>query len=201
MKKHINNTKLIQMLMKKNDGYITTKELTEIGIHRMYLSAMLEKGIIEKLANGIYIDKNTIEDVYYTFQLKYSKTIFSGMTALYFHGLTEVYPNKFDVTIDNNYHVETINKNHNVIKCRKETINIGVTNVKTPMEHNVRAYDPERCICDIIKYRKKLDFEQVKKSVKMYLKSKYRNLDKLAEYSKKLNVYDEVMGFVGMYYE
>lgn len=34
-------------------------------IHRMYLSIMKEKGLIEKVAAGIYIDTNKIEDNYY----------------------------------------------------------------------------------------------------------------------------------------
>ena len=40
---------IIEELMKKNNGYITSKELDMFDIHRMYLSIMQEKGIIERL--------------------------------------------------------------------------------------------------------------------------------------------------------
>lgn len=167
----------------------------------MYLNIMLKKNMIEKVSKGIYISKNVVDDVYYTFQLRYSKIIYSKFTALYFHGLTDVYPSKFDVTVDYNYHVDEINKNHFVTKCKKDILNLGVTYVNTPFGHKVKAYDKERCICDIIKFRNKLDEEQVKKSVKKYIKSKDKNLNKLTEYSKKMNINREVIEFVGMFYE
>ena len=55
---------IIQELMEKNNGYITSKELDMFDIHRMYLSIMQEKGMIEKVSPGIYIDSKKIEDNY-----------------------------------------------------------------------------------------------------------------------------------------
>ena len=36
-------------------------------IHRMYLSIMQQKKMIEKVSPGIYIDSNKIEDNYYVY--------------------------------------------------------------------------------------------------------------------------------------
>lgn len=199
--KEESNIDIIRGVMEANNGYITSKQITELGIHRMYLKIMLDKNMIEKVKKGIYIDKKSFEDGFFTFQLKYPKTIYSRFTALYFYNLTEVNPTSFDLTIDNNYHVDKINKNHSVIKCKKDIINIGLIKTKTPFGNKVNAYDRERCICDIIRYRKKLDLEQVKKSVKMYINDSNKDLNKLREYSKKLNVNKDVMEFIGMYYE
>lgn len=199
--KNESNIEIIEELMKINDGYITSKQITSMGIHRMYLKMMIDKKMIEKISRGIYIDNDIIEDIYYVFQLKHPKIIFSRMTALYFHNLTEVYPSNFDITISYNYHVEEINKNHSVIKCNEKTIELGLITIKTPLGHEIRAYDPERCICDIIRFRNRLDLEQVKKSVKKYINSKDKNINKLMEYSKKLKVYKQVINFVGAFYE
>lgn len=195
------NVEIIQEIIKNNNGYITSKQITDIGIHREYLKIMLKKNMIEKVTSGVYIDKNTVEDIFLTFQLRYPKTIYSRFTALYFYNLTELYPSTFDLTVVGNYHVDSINKNHSVIKCKKDTFDIGITRVKTPFGYEVNAYDRERCICDIIRFKNRLDFEQVKKSVKMYINSQDKDLNKLREYAKKLNIYNEVMEFVGMYYE
>ena len=35
------NIEIIQELMKVNNGYITSKQLTELGIHRMYLNSII----------------------------------------------------------------------------------------------------------------------------------------------------------------
>lgn len=47
-----------------------------------------------------------------------------------------------------------------------------------------------------------MDFEQVKKSVRMYVKSRDKDIVKLTEYSKKMGVDKEVLELiVGIYYE
>ncbi len=62
-------------------------------------------------------------------------------------------------------------------------------------------YDLERSICDIIRSKKRLDMEQVKKSVRRYVASSRKNILKLQKYAKAMGIYNEVMDFVGMYYE
>ena len=95
---------IIESIMKMNNGYVTSKELSNLGIHRMYLNIMKEKGMIERVGNGIYIDSNKIEDSYFVFGLELSNIIYSHMTALYFHGLSIKAPNdKYDITVPNNY--------------------------------------------------------------------------------------------------
>lgn len=192
---------IILEVIRMNGGYVTSKQITELGIHRMYLNIMLDKNMIEKVTRGVYIEKSSIEDCYYTLHLRYPKIIFSFFTALYFHGLTEVFPACFDITVDNNYHVEKLNKKYNIKKCNKDIVNLGLTEIMTPYGHKVRAYDKERCICDIIKYKNKLDVEQVKKSVKLYIKDENKDITRLSTYSKKMGINEEVMEFVGMFYE
>ena len=56
------NIEIIEELMRVNNGYITSRIISELGIHRMYLNIMKEKGIIERVGKGIYIDSSKIED-------------------------------------------------------------------------------------------------------------------------------------------
>lgn len=195
------NIETIQGLIKANGGYVTSRQLTELGIHRMYLKKMLDRKLIKKVTKGVYTSTDTIEDNYYTIQLRYPKIIYSQFTALFFQNLTEIYPDSFDITVDYNYHVEDIEKNYNVTKCKKDILDLGLIEISTPLGHKVKAYDPERCICDIIKYQYKLDNEQIKKSVRMYVDNPKNNISNLIKYSKKLGVYNKVMNYVGMYYE
>ena len=98
------NIEIIESIMKMNNGYVTSKELSNLGIHRMYLNIMKERGMIEKVGNGIYIDSSKIEDNYFVFSLELPNVVYSHMTALYFHGLSIKAPNdKYDITVSNNY--------------------------------------------------------------------------------------------------
>ena len=195
------NIEIIEELMKKNNGYITSKELDMFDIHRMYLSIMKDKGLIEKVAAGIYIDTNKIEDNYYTFSLSMPNVIYSHMTALYFHGLSIKAPNNiYDITVKRSYNSNHLKK-HNVFYVSDDIYELGLTEVETPMGNKVKVYDIERCICDIIRSKNRMDFEHIKHSVREYLKRKDKDLVKLSLYAEKLGVKEAVMDYVGMMYE
>lgn len=195
------NIEIIDELMKKNNGYITSKELDMFDIHRMYLSIMQEKGRIEKVASGIYIDTNKIEDNYYVFGLSMPNVIYSHMTALYFHGLSIKAPNDvYDITVKRSYNSVHL-RNHNVFYIDNDIYEMGITEIETPMGNKVKVYDIERCICDIIRSKNRMDMEHVKYSVREYIKRKDKDLVKLSLYAEKLGIKEVVMDYVGMMYD
>ena len=144
------NIEIIEELMKKNNGYITSNEVDMFDINRMYLSIMKKKGIIKKISSGIYIDSNKIEDNYYVFSLSMPNVIFSHMTALYFHGLSMTAPTDvYDVTVKRNYNSIHLRK-HNVFYVDNAVYELGLIEIKTSMGNKVKAYDIERCIVNIV---------------------------------------------------
>ena len=195
------NIEIIESIMKMNNGYVTSKELSNLGIHRMYLNIMKEKGMIEKVGNGIYIDSNKIEDSYYVFNLSMPNIIFSHMTALYFHGLSIKAPNdKYDITVRKTYNSKHLKK-HNVFYVPDDIYELGLSEAKTPMGNRVRVYDIERCICDIIRSKNRMDSEFVKHSVREYLKREDKDLIKFSKYADKMGIKKEVMDFMEVFYE
>lgn len=195
------NIEIIEELMKNNNGYITSKELDMFDIHRMYLSIMQEKGLIKKVASGIYIDTNKIEDSYYVFGLSMPNVIYSHMTALYFHGLSIKAPTGvYDITVKRSYNSVHLRK-HNVFYVDNNIYELGLTEIETPMGNKVKAYDIERCICDIIRSKNRMDLEHVKHIVREYIKRKDKDLVKLSLYAEKLGIKEVVMDFVDMMYE
>ncbi len=199
--KGMNNIEVVESIMNNNNGYVTSKYLDAIGMHRMYLNIMQKNGLIEKVASGIYMDINKIEDSYYIFSLSMPNTIFSHMTALYFHGLSIKAPNdRYDITVRKNYNNVHL-KNHEVFYVSDDIYELGLTEVETPMGNKVRAYDIERCICDIIKSKKRMDSELVKYSIKAFLKYKDKDLLKLSNYAEKMGIKEEVMNYIEVFYE
>jgi predicted transcriptional regulator of viral defense system len=192
---------VIKKIMKQNNGYMTTRMIEPLNINRNYLSILEKAKEIERVTRGIYMTPDTIEDNYYIFQLKYNKAIFSHMNALYFHNLTQEIPYTYTVTIPNSYHIDEINKKHTAFYVNDEIYELGITETKTPMGNKVRSYDVERCICDIIRSKKRMDIEHVKYSVKEYLKRNDKDLIKLSDYAEKMGIKEEVMDFVSIMYE
>ena len=190
------NIELLTELLNNNNGYLTSSLVTELGIHRMYIKLMYERKTIRKLENGIYIGKNVKEDKYYTLSLSIPNVIFSHLTALYLQGFSnKKEKKKFDFTVVNTLINERLKK-YNTFYVRKELYPIGVIDYKTKEGNIIKIYDIERCICDIIKNRKDLDLEEVKYSVRKYLKSSKCNLKKVYEYAEKLGIKEKVKDFI-----
>ena len=194
------NIEIIQKLMERNNGYITTKNLENFDISRNYLFIMTKKKMIEKVARGIYIDSTKIEDIYYVLSISTPKIIYSHMTALYFHGLSIKAPDSsFDITVTKKYNSLKLKK-HNVFYVDDKYYELGLTEVETPMGNKVKAYDIERCICDIIRSKKRMDSEHIKYSVREYVKRKDKDLIKLSNYADKMGIKAEVMNYIDMMY-
>ena len=192
------NIEIIKELMKKNKGYITSKELDMFDLHRMYLSIMQDKGIIKKVAPGIYIDVNIKKDNYYIFGLSMPNAIFSHMTALYFHGLSTKSPNcVYDITVKKSYNSTHLRK-HNVFYVNNDIYELGLTEIETPMGNKIKVYDIERCICDIIRSKNRMDFNLVKSCVKKYIRRKDKDLVKLYLYAEKFGIKKVVMNYIDL---
>ena len=192
---------IIMEMMKINNGYITTGILKPLNISREYISQLEKDKLIERVDRGIYVLPKTFYDSYYIFQLKYNKVVFSHMNALYFHNLTEEFPSSFTVTVPNSYHIEDINREHSIFYVNDNIVNLGLIKIKTPNGNNIRAYDMERCICDIIRSEKRMDLDQVKKSVRTYIKRTDKDMSKLSKYAEFMGISKKVVNFVSMMYE
>ena len=60
----------------------------------------------------------------------------------------------------------------------------------------VKVYDKERCICDLISERDKIEVQNFQTAIKEYMASKGKKLSKLIEYAEILGIRDEVMKYV-----
>ena len=192
-------TSVIKQIMKTNNGIISSRMIEPLEISRQYLSNLETNNEIEKVSRGIYISPDAFEDSYYSFQAKYKRIVFSHMNALYFYGMTEETPYNYTITVPQSYHVDSINEKCNVFYVADDIFELGLCEIETPNGNKVRTYDLERSICDIIRSKNRMDLEQVKKSIKRYIKSKDKNMIKLSEYSKKMGINKQVIEMVGMY--
>ena len=180
-------------LIKANNGIITSKEISKHGINRMFLTRLVKSEKIERVKKGLYVLPNTWGDEY--FNLIYGiNAIFSYDTALYFLGLCETVPSVYHITVCRGYNGK-LNHNGNVKLhfIKKKILELGKIEIKSPQGQIIACYNAERSICDLLKNKDKEDLETVKYAITEYLQDKQnRDLPKLVEYSKRLNVEDEV---------
>lgn len=177
----------IKKLLKRNNGIITTKQIEEIGIPRVYIKQFIESGTIERVKKGIYISRDMLEDEFYIFQLKNKNAIFSYNTAMYLFRASERTPDKIDVTVYSGYNVQRFPNNMRVHYVKKDLLNLGVVIVNSPSGFKVKVYNMERTICDILKDRNTgVDKEQTNKFIRNMIVHNQVDLNKIWEYAKKL---------------
>lgn len=178
----------LKKFLDNNYGYIATKDFETIGISKTVIPELLNKKIIRKVAYGLYIDNNLIEDEFFILQKRFSNIIFSYNTACYLLNLSDRAPYKIDVTTISHNNISEDLEIHYV---PKDKFDIGIIEIESPYGNPIKIYNAERCICDILKNKNSVDIELYNKIIKNYFKKKNRNLVKLEEYSKLFNIHEK----------
>ena len=181
-------TKELKKFLKKNHGYITTKEFENIGMSKTLIPELINQKVLRKVAYGMYIDNNLIEDEFYILQKRFSNIVFSYNTACYLLNLSDRAPYKIDVTTINH---NNINENLDIHYVSKDKFHIGLIEIESPYSNPIKIYNAERCICDILKNPESVDLEVYNKIINNYFKRRDKNLSLLEEYSKIFNVHEK----------
>lgn len=190
------NSAILEAL-KKNNNVITTAQVVELGFSRYLLSKYEKEGLLERERQGIYVLPNSVHDDMYTLMLRSGKIIFSHDTALFLNGLSERTPFMHSVTIPNNTRVSKVIQEECVCYYIKPELHqIGMTIRKTTLGNEVRCYNAERTICDLLRSRNRLDEETVIGAVKNYAASSDKDLNLLAVYASKFRVNKELKRYM-----
>lgn len=190
------NSAILEAL-KKNNNVITTAQVVELGFSRYLLSKYEKEGLLERERQGVYVLPNSVHDDMYTLMLRSGKIIFSHDTALFLNGLSERTPFMHSVTIPNNTRVSKVIQEECVCYYIKPELHqIGMTIRKTTLGNEVRCYNAERTICDLLRSRNRLDEETVIGAVKNYAASSDKDLNLLAVYASKFRVNKELKRYM-----
>ena len=184
--------KIITEQLCKSNGMLFSEDVLEAGIPSIYLTRMVKEGEIQRVGRGIYVTEHGDYDEYYFFQKQYKTAIFSYLSALYLHQLTDVIPNEIEVTLYRGYNPHRMDAD--VVKhfVTKEVHELGVMDHETMYGNVVKVYDLERVICDFVKYRKSIDSELFSKTLNNYVRSPKKDISKLYTYARRLKVFDRV---------
>lgn len=180
---------LIMKELRQNNNTITTSQVTRLGFSRTLLSKYVKEGWLERSRQGVYILPESVHDDMYTLMLRSGKIIFSHDTALFLNGLSERTPFKHSVTVPNNAVLsEVLREDCNCYYIKPELFKLGMILKKTTFGNEVRCYDAERTICDLLRSRNRMDEETVISAIKNYAVYSDKNLNCLAAYAEKFRV-------------
>lgn len=187
----MSNKEAVLNYLKQNNGIITYKDCKDLGVPAVYLSRLENEEKIFRVDKGIYLSTDGHYDEYYFFQYRFSRAIYSYVSALYLQGFTDEIPQYFEVTVPRGYRFNNPPQNLAVHTVPKEIVDLGVISVKTPWGQTVKTYDFERIICDFIQNRKKIDNELFVKTLKAYVNYPNKNLTSLYQYAEKMKIINQ----------
>ncbi|MDD3927964.1 MAG: type IV toxin-antitoxin system AbiEi family antitoxin domain-containing protein [bacterium] len=190
----------IMEMANANQGLVTSLQVTQKNIPQLYLKRLVDKNLLEKVDRGIYICPTTFEDEIFNLQNRFTKGIFSHETALFLLDLTDRTPIRYTMTFPAGYNATTA-KTKNIIACFsiKDRYEVGLTTLPTPNGFNVRAYNAERTLCDLLQKRSHTDIQLLIEAFKRYIQKSQKDIPLLSKYAqlfqveKRLRPYLEVL--------
>lgn len=182
-------TEEIIKMAKENNGIVTTAMVVAAGFSRGNIKYLVDKGMIEKSARGVYILPKVWDDEIFNLQNRFKRGIYSHETALFLWDLTDRTPNRYHMTFPVNYNL-TKPKEEDVrcVQCKKGLYDLGIAEVTTPGGNTVRTYNVERTLCDILRLYSRMDIQIVTEAFKRYASRSDKNIPILSDYAKILKV-------------
>ena len=180
--------KIREMLSTQN-GILRTADLERNGIPRIYLSILVNNGELRRISRGVYAAANALVDEMVTLQARFKSAIFSHGTALYLLDLTDRTPLTYAVTVPSGYNASVLKESGaRVFFVKRELGELGAITLPSPHGNNIRTYNPERTICDILRNRNQLDIQIVNEALKRYAKRKDRDIHRLYQYASQFRI-------------
>ncbi|MBO4609070.1 MAG: type IV toxin-antitoxin system AbiEi family antitoxin domain-containing protein [Lachnospiraceae bacterium] len=188
----------LKLLIEGNGGIISSGELLKAGVNRVQLYDLLANGILSKESHGNYVLSGDEPDEYMVIQKRSDKLIYSHGTALFLLGMSDRVPHILDITVPQGDNVSRIKKTYQNTRfhyCKRELWDLGIMKINTPMGYSVRAYDPERCICDMIRDMDNVDKQVYIQALQEYFGGKC-NPRKIIKYAKEFNIESKVRNYM-----
>jgi predicted transcriptional regulator of viral defense system len=189
VKNKANPIEIIRNILKDQNGILLTSDLIKYGIPRTYLSILEKNSEIQRISRGVYSAANYIVDEMVSIQARYKGAIFSHETALYLLELTDRTPLFYSVTVPAVYNATPLKASGaKVYFVNRGLYLLGSITMKSPHGNDIKTFNLERTICDVLRSRNQIDVQFVNEALKKYVIHKDRNIDQLYNYAKQFRI-------------
>jgi len=168
---------------------ICTADVQAAGISRTTLSTLEQSGYIERVARGQYILAEAFPDELHLWQRRRTDLIYSHETALYLLDMAERIPLQHSATLPNNKRLSSVFPgNFKLYYVKPELHDLGVAALPTKFGHEVKAYNAERTICDVLRSRLRIDDQTIAAAIKNYTARPKKDFTALGEMAQVFRV-------------
>ena len=189
-------------IFNRNHYTMSTAELLESKLYYADIKQLLDEGFIERIKRGCYhwVDDQGESEVAIINRL-FPDAVLCMETALFYYEYSDRNPAEWSFAIDKNVSKQRTKIDYPFIKAHRvesDLLTLGETTGKIDSV-NVRIYDRDRTICDVLRNINKMDREIFNKAIQGYVKDAKKNIPNLIEYAKALRVQRKVKEIIGVW--
>lgn len=189
----------VKELFAQSGGIACTSEIVSAGCSKTTIASYVRMGELERIAHGVYALKGAIIDEQYVFQLRSPRIVFSHETALWMNDLTDRQPFEWSVTVATGRPLAVaLRQDCRCHYVQPHLVDEGVVLLKTEFGHEVRCYNAERTLCDMVRDEKKVGIEELVQGLKFYAERKNKNLPELLRLAALFGVEMEMSRYMGV---
>ena len=158
----------------------SSKECKEKYGNYYQINKAIQAGTLYKVADGVYSDTPGVSEIE-IIMYRYPQTVFTLNSAFYYHGLTDVIPNK--------YYLASVRDTHKIpdqqikqVFYSADKFSVGITETAY-QGTTIRLYDRERMLIELIRSAKNQPFDYYKEIIESYRRTIHSlDIQKLQEY-------------------
>ena len=192
----------VRKIFSEHDYIMTTAQLDSYRIYYADIQQLLNEGYIEKIKRGYYHWAETYgEQEVKIINRLFPDAVLCMETALFFYQYSDRNPAEWNITIDKNVSRSRTNIDYPFVKAYRvepDLVPLGETKGSINFV-DVRIYDRDRTICDVLRNMNKMDKEIFNKAIQGYVKYQKKNIPNLMEYAKVLRLQKRVKDLIGVW--
>ena len=183
--KHSQVQKVLKIVRKK--GLITSRELSQQGIHSQILTRLVREGAIERITRGQYREPNSQITEHHTLAVV-SRAVPEGviclLSSLSFHGIGTEIPSKIWLAVDRRSRRPSVGYPPlRIVRFSGEAFTEGVE-IHRIEGQAVKVYGIAKTIADLFKYRNKIGLDVALEALREAWRDRRFTMDEMDLYAR-----------------
>lgn len=181
----IRTAQILQIARRK--GVLRPSDLRELAIPRVYLSRMVEQGLIMRTGRGLYVPADAELSEHHSLaeaSRRVPRGIVCLLSALDYHGMTSQLPHEVWLAIDRKARLPVVDSPRvRIVRFSGGAMTVGV--IEASIEGvPVKLTDPARTVADCFKYRNKIGVDVAIEALRAYLCDRRGTIEALYSYAR-----------------
>ena len=185
----------------KHGGILRTTELNQMGLSSRQIKKLVENKSIRRIKQGYYEQPQKVVPDEVLVARLFPEAILFLESALIHYEYTDRIPKAIQIAVDKDSEKTKYRLDYPPIEPHfMESKYLGLGLDRMVLDGvSIRIYDRDRTLCDVLRYEKKLEKEVFSQAIQRYVRDPQKNIRKLHEYAKKLNISRKAEQYIGVW--